>query len=152
MDDQTFYIRPRVSLFRIKLSGFIVCLLLLAHFSALGKSEAPKKIIVFAQSQTNDNLHLKKAYEARGHEVVSAFLGSSIRGDEKVGRIYLGKRSYAIKYFDLAYFRTWGKEEARRLTHAWQPVFERHGVPCVDPLQAKLYTHNKAYYDTVVLR
>ena len=130
--------------FRMKLSRFIACFLFLVHSDVLGRSsEVPKKVIVFAQAETNDNIHLKEAYETHGHKVVSAFLDSSTCVDEKRGRIYLGKRSYPIKDFDLAYFRTWGKEEARHLVHTWQPVFERWGVPCVDPLQAKLYTHNK---------
>ena len=55
----------------------------------------------------------------------------------------LGKPEAPKKSIVLAYFRTWGQEEARNLAHAWQPVFERHGVPCVEPLQTKLYSHNK---------
>jgi len=144
MSNHIFYGGHETSVFRItKLSGLLACLLWLVHFGALGKPEAPKKIIVLAQSVAMSNNHLKKAYETHGHEVVVTFLNSSTRLDEKRGLIYSKGRCFAIKDFDLAYFRTWGQEEARNLAHAWQPVFERHGVPCVEPLQTKLYSHNK---------
>ncbi len=70
-------------------------------------------------------------------------LNASTQLDERRGLLITNKTSYLIKDFDLAYFRTWGQEAARNLAHAWQLILEQHGVPCVDPLRAKLYNHNK---------
>jgi glutathione synthase/RimK-type ligase-like ATP-grasp enzyme len=138
-----------MSVFRIKPSGLIACLLWLVYFSALGEPGAPKRIIIFSQSKSGSSIQLEKTYAAYGHEVFSAFLDSSTRIDEKKGFIYFKGRRYSIKDFDLAYFRTWGKAKARDLAYAWQSAFERHGVPCVDPLRAKHYANNR--YDMMQL-
>ena len=138
-----------MSVFRIKPSGLIACLLWLVHFSALGEPGAPKRIIILSQSESDSSIQLEKTYAAYGHEVVSAFLDSSTRIDEKKSFIYFRGRRYTIKDFDLAYFRTWGNAKARDLAYAWQSAFERHGVPCVDPLRAKRYANNR--YDMMQL-
>ncbi len=138
-----------MSVFRIKPSGLLACLLWLVYFSALGEPRAPKRIIIFSQSESDSSIQLGKTYAAYGHEVVSALLDSSTRIDEKRGFIYLRGRRYSIKDFDLAYFRTWGNAKARDLAYAWQSAFERHGVPCVDPLRAKHYANNR--YDMMQL-
>jgi glutathione synthase/RimK-type ligase-like ATP-grasp enzyme len=132
-----------MSIFKISPSGLIACLLWLVYFSALGDPRAPKRVIILSQSESDSSVQLEETYAAYGHEVVSAFLDSSTRIDEKRGFIYLRGRRYSIKDFDLAYFRTWGKAKARDLAYAWQSAFEHHGVPCVDPLRAKRYANNK---------
>ncbi len=138
-----------MSVSRIKPSRLIAFLLWLVCFSALGEPGAPKRVIIFSQSKSDSSIQLEKTYAAYGHEVVSAFLDSSTRIDEKRGLIYLRGGRYSIKDFDLAYFRTWGKAKARDLAYAWQSAFERHGVPCVDPLRAKRYANNR--YDMMQL-
>jgi glutathione synthase/RimK-type ligase-like ATP-grasp enzyme len=138
-----------MSVSRIKPSRLIAFLLWLVCCSALGEPGAPKKVIIFSQSESDSSIQLERTYAAYGHDVFSAFLDSSTRIDEKRGFIYLRGERYSIKDFDLAYFRTWGDEKARDLAYAWQSAFERHGVPCVDPLRAKRYANNR--YDMMQL-
>jgi len=132
--------RPFVS---VPLAKYWTVLLLFIPFSAFSKAETPRKVMLLSQTESGSNAYLKKAYEAHGHEVVIGLLDPSTQIDEKSDRIVIRNHRYAISDFDLAYFRTWGDASARHLAHAWQAVFERLGVPCIDPLQAKLYNNNK---------
>lgn len=123
--------------------GLFIFLLFLPPFGALGKTEEGKKVMILSQASSHSNTYLKRGYEKRGHKVVIVFLNTSTRLDASKGTLTTGEASYALQDFDLAYFRTWGNEQARGLAHAWQPIFEKWGVPCMDPLKAKLCNDNK---------
>ncbi|XWN34842.1 MAG: ATP-grasp domain-containing protein [Roseivirga sp.] len=128
---------------RPQFAKYWVAFLFLIQFSAFGNAETPRKIIILSQTESGSNAYLKKAYEAQGHEVVIGLLDRSTQVDEKSGSIVIRDNRYALSDFDLAYFRTWGNANARNTAHTWQAVFEQLGIPCIDPLQAKLYNNNK---------
>ncbi|XWN34841.1 MAG: hypothetical protein ROO73_04535 [Roseivirga sp.] len=143
MKNQTHCIKHDAQATKTKRCRNWVWLFLIIQFGALGKAEASRKVIILAQAEAKCNAHLKEAYERQGYEATIALLDSSTQIDKETGQVRIQKTTYALRYFDLAYFRTWGEEHARSLAHKWQPIFEHCGVPCMDPLQAKLYTHNK---------
>lgn len=130
-------------LFSRPLAGLLVCLFLLTQSNAFARPITSKRILILSQAESPSSNYLKRAYETYGHQVTMVLLNASTQLNEEKGMIATNKTSYQISDFDLAYFRTWGQEAARNLAHRWQPILEKHGVPCVDPLASKLYNHNK---------